>query len=91
MPHFTQFTRRRIQGALRNLGCHISDSTVANVLKAQGIEPVPDGQRTPCRRYVEHEHAERNHQGLGNEPSSLIRMLVLLLAESSAENASVER
>jgi len=37
----------RIQGALKNLGYHISDSTVANVLKAHGIEPAPDRQRTP--------------------------------------------
>ena len=36
----------RIQGALRNLGYHIADSTVANVLKAHGIEPAPDRQRT---------------------------------------------
>jgi putative transposase len=38
----------RIQGALKNLKCHISDSTVANVLKAHGIEPAPDRQRTPA-------------------------------------------
>ena len=37
----------RIQGALRNLRYHISDSTVANVLKAHGIEPAPDRQRMP--------------------------------------------
>jgi putative transposase len=36
----------RIQGALRNLGYHIADSTVANALKAHGIEPAPDRQRT---------------------------------------------
>ena len=38
----------RIQGALKNLGYHIADSTVANVLKAHGIEPAPDRQRTPA-------------------------------------------
>ena len=38
----------RIQGALRNLNYHIWDSTVANVLKAHGIEPTPDRQRTPA-------------------------------------------
>ncbi len=38
----------RIQGALKNLKYHISDSTVANVLKAHGIEPAPDRQRTPA-------------------------------------------
>ena len=32
----------RIQGALANLGHHISDTTVANVLGAHGIEPSPD-------------------------------------------------
>ena len=38
----------RIQGALRNVKYHISDSTVANVLKSHGIEPAPDRQRTPA-------------------------------------------
>ncbi len=38
----------RIQGALKNVGYHIADSTVANVLKAHGIEPAPDRQRTPA-------------------------------------------
>ena len=38
----------RIQGALRNVKYHISDSTVATVLKAHGIEPAPDRQRTPA-------------------------------------------
>ncbi|WP_144995212.1 integrase core domain-containing protein [Polystyrenella longa] len=32
----------RIQGALSNVGFHITDMTVRNVLKAHGIEPVPD-------------------------------------------------
>ena len=36
----------RIQGALANVGYHIADSTVSNVLKAHGIEPAPDRQRT---------------------------------------------
>jgi putative transposase len=35
----------RIQGALANVGYHISDTTVKNVLKAHGIEPAPDRQR----------------------------------------------
>ena len=38
----------RIQGALKNLNYRIADSTVANVLKAHGIEPAPDRQRTPA-------------------------------------------
>jgi len=38
----------RIQGALRNVKYHISDSTVATVLKAHGIEPAPDRQQTPA-------------------------------------------
>ncbi|MCA9039546.1 MAG: integrase core domain-containing protein [Planctomycetaceae bacterium] len=32
----------RIQGALANIGFHITDTTVRNVLKANGIEPAPD-------------------------------------------------
>ena len=35
----------RIQGALANLGCRMSDTTVANILKAHGVEPVPDRRR----------------------------------------------
>jgi putative transposase len=35
----------RIQGALANVGYHITDRTVGNVLKAHGIEPAPDRQR----------------------------------------------
>ena len=36
----------RIQGALANVGYHISDTTVANILKQHGIEPAADRQRT---------------------------------------------
>ena len=36
---------RRIQGAIRNLGQEISDTTVANVLRAHGIEPAHDRRR----------------------------------------------
>ncbi len=32
----------RIQGALANVGYHISNRTVGNVLKAHGVEPAPD-------------------------------------------------
>jgi len=35
----------RIQGALANWGHEISDQTVGNLLKAQGIEPVPERKR----------------------------------------------
>jgi transposase InsO family protein len=35
----------RIQGALANLGHRISDTTVANILRAHGIEPAPDRRR----------------------------------------------
>ena len=31
----------RISGALSNVGCHICDSTIGNILKAHGIEPAP--------------------------------------------------
>ena len=36
----------RIQGARRNVGFHICDSTVANLLKQHGIEPAPDRKRS---------------------------------------------
>ena len=32
----------RIQGALKNVGYHLCDTTVANVLKAHGLEPAPN-------------------------------------------------
>ena len=35
----------RIQGALKNVGFHISDSTIGNVLKDHGIEPAPDREK----------------------------------------------
>jgi putative transposase len=35
----------RIQGALMNLGHRISDTTVAKILKAHGIEPAPERRR----------------------------------------------
>ena len=35
----------RIQGALANVGYHISDTTTGNILKAHGIEPAPDRKR----------------------------------------------
>lgn len=35
----------RIQGALSNVGYHICDQTVGNVLKEHGIEPAPDRNR----------------------------------------------
>ncbi|MDF1844497.1 MAG: hypothetical protein P1U77_24025 [Rubripirellula sp.] len=31
----------RIGGALSNVGCHICDSTIGNILKVHGIEPAP--------------------------------------------------
>ena len=36
----------RISGALSNVGYHICDFTIGNILKAHGIEPVPDRKRT---------------------------------------------
>jgi putative transposase len=35
----------RIQGAVQNLGCVISDTAVANVLRAHGIDPAPERKR----------------------------------------------
>lgn len=40
----------RIQGALRNLGSAIADTTAANILKAYGIEPAPDRKRQSTRK-----------------------------------------
>ena len=40
----------RIQGALANLGFHISDTTVGNILKAHGIEPAPERKRRTAWR-----------------------------------------
>jgi len=43
----------RIQGALANVGYHICDTTVGNVLKAHGIEPAPDRKRqTTWRTFI---------------------------------------
>jgi len=39
----------RISGALSNVGYHICDSTIGNILKAHGIEPAPDRKRTGSR------------------------------------------
>ncbi|MDB4419547.1 integrase core domain-containing protein [Rubripirellula sp.] len=36
----------RISGALSNVGYHICDSTIGNILKAHGIEPSPTRRRT---------------------------------------------
>jgi putative transposase len=36
----------RIQGALANLGHEISDTTVGNILRANGIEPAPERKHT---------------------------------------------
>ncbi|MDG2122314.1 MAG: integrase core domain-containing protein [Verrucomicrobiales bacterium] len=36
----------RIRGALANLGHEISDTTVGNILRANGIEPAPERMRT---------------------------------------------
>ncbi len=44
----------RIQGALANVGYHISDTTVGNILKTHGIEPAPDRERrTTWRAFLE--------------------------------------
>ncbi len=40
----------RIQGALANLGHKISDTTVGNILKQNGIEPVPQRKRSTTWR-----------------------------------------
>ena len=43
----------RIQGALANLGLHISDTTVGNILRQNGIEPVPERKhRTSWKTFL---------------------------------------
>ena len=36
---------KRIQGAVANLGCVISDTAIANILRAHGMDPAPDRKR----------------------------------------------
>jgi hypothetical protein len=43
----------RIQGALANVGYHICDQTVGNVLREHGIEPAPDRkQQTTWTNFI---------------------------------------
>jgi len=42
---------RRIEGALSNLGRRVARTTVANILKRNGIDPAPE---PPPRHVVEH-------------------------------------
>jgi hypothetical protein len=42
----TSWGYKRIEGAMRNLGYSICSSTVANILKQQGIDPAPTRMRT---------------------------------------------
>ena len=48
----------RIQGALANLGFKVSDTTVGNVLKANGIEPAPERKRKTSWRTFLRAHWE---------------------------------
>ena len=44
---------RRTEGALANLGHHVARSTVANILKRNGIDPAPErGSRTSWRTFL---------------------------------------
>jgi transposase InsO family protein len=44
----------RIQGALANLGLHISDTTVGNILRDNGIEPAPERRhRTSWKTFLQ--------------------------------------
>ena len=44
---------RRIQGALSNLGHEIARTTIANILKRHGIEPVPErNQKTTWKEFL---------------------------------------
>ena len=43
----------RIRGALSNLGHTVARSTIANILREHGIEPLPKrGERTPWRTFL---------------------------------------
>jgi putative transposase len=48
----------RIQGALKNLGHEVSDTTVGNILKAHGIEPAPRRKKTTTWRTFIRAHWE---------------------------------
>jgi hypothetical protein len=58
--HVVRFARknpswgyRRIEGALANLGHHVARTTVANILKRNGIDPAPErGGRTSWRTFL---------------------------------------
>jgi hypothetical protein len=48
----------RIVGALANMGHHVSDQTVGNVLRRHGIEPAPRrSQNTTWREFIESHRA----------------------------------
>ena len=63
VPRDRTALRRRDRGALKNVGHRVGRSTIARMLKAQGIPPVPG---RPTSRQVAHYHGEWNHQGLQN-------------------------
>jgi len=46
----------RIQGAIGNLGYAISDTAVANILKAHGMDPAPDRKRQSSWKSFLHTH-----------------------------------
>jgi len=58
--HVVRFARenpswgyRRIEGALANLGHHVARTTVANILRKNGIDPAPErGSRTTWRTFL---------------------------------------
>ena len=46
----------RIQGAVGNLGCVISDTAVANILRAHGVDPAPERKRQSSWKSFLHTH-----------------------------------
>jgi putative transposase len=48
----------RIVGALRNLGYHISDQTVGNILKRHGLPPAPERKKTTTWREFVRSHMD---------------------------------
>ena len=47
---------KRIQGQLSNVGFRIGKTSVANILKAHGIEPAPTRRQTPSWETFFHSH-----------------------------------
>jgi putative transposase len=81
---------RRIQGALANLGHEVARSTIANILKEQGLEPAPERSRkTTWKEFLsQHRDVTVAADFFTIEAwtrSGLTRFLVLFLSTCQAE------